>query len=133
MVNRLRWHMRCTMSGQWTKVQRSSAQYGQSRRLSNIPIHAWGRSRQRLMSQCDRGTQTKVALRQRSREHVCALWWTNLTTCDVSASPGALIYQIHARKRNYFVYSDLEIHVRCGGWKRELCVKIENKSKIDIP
>ena len=32
VVNRW-WHMRCPMSGWWTEVQRSSMQYGRSRRL----------------------------------------------------------------------------------------------------
>ena len=45
-----------------------------------------------------RGTQTKVALEQRSGERVCVLRWMNLTTCDVIASPGAFIWQIRARK-----------------------------------
>ena len=65
-----------------------------------------------------RGMQNEVALRQRSREHVCVLQWTDLTTCDVSASPGEFICQMHARKRNCFVDSVLEFRVRCDGWKR---------------
>ena len=133
VVNRLRWHRRCPMSGWWTVVQRSSTQYGQSRRLSNIPIHAWDRSRQRPMRWCCRGMQIEVALGSRLGECVCVLWWTNLTTCDVSASLGAFICQIHARKRNHFVDSGPEVRVRCGKWKRQLCVNIQNKSKNDIP
>ena len=117
------------MSGWWIEVQRSSVQYGRSRRLSNIPIHAWGRSWQRLASRCGRGTQTEVALRQRSRERVCVLWWTDLTTYDVSASPATVLCQIHARKINHFVDNGPEICVRCGEWGRQLCVKIQNKSK----
>ena len=58
--------------------------------------------------------QTEVALGQRSGEHVCVLRWMDLTTCDVSASPGALICQIHARKKNRFVDSGPEVCVRCG-------------------
>ena len=54
------------MSGQWKEFQRSSTQYGWSRRISNIPIHAWDRSQQRLMSWHGRrhanrgGSQTEV-------------------------------------------------------------------------
>ena len=53
---------RCPLSGQWTEVQRSSTQYGQSKRLSNIPIHVCNRSRQRPMRWYGRGMQTEVAL-----------------------------------------------------------------------
>ena len=49
------------------------------------------------------------------RRAMCELWWMELTTCDVSASPGALICQIHARKINRFVENGPEIHIRCGG------------------
>ena len=101
-------------------MQRSSMQYGQSRRLSNIPIHAWDRLWQRPASRCGRGMQTEVALGQRSGEHVCVLWWMNLTTCNVSAGLGAFIFQMHARKINCFVDSGLEVRVRCDEWKRQL-------------
>ena len=50
------------------------------------------------------------------------LQWIDLTTCDVSVSPGALICQIHAGKINRFVDNGLEIRVRCGGWSRQLYV-----------
>ena len=103
------------MSGWWTEVQRSSTQYGRSKRLSSIPIHAWDKLRQRLTSRCGRGTQTEVALGQRLGERVCVLWWTNLTTCDVSASPRVLICQIHARKINHFVDNGPKVRIRCGG------------------
>ena len=73
------------------------------------------------------GTQNEVALGQRSREHVCVLWWANLTTCDVSASPGALICQIHARKIKGFVDNGSIVHIRCGGKDN---YKYKNKSKI---
>ena len=54
-------------------------------------------------------------LLDRGQESICELKRTNLTTCDASASPGALICQIHARKMNRFVDNGPEIHVRCGG------------------
>ena len=69
------------------------------------------------------GSQTEV------RRFVCELRWMELTTCDVSASPGELLCQIHARKINDFVDSGLEVCVRCGGQKRQLCVKIQTKTK----
>ena len=75
------------------------------------------------MIDCSRGMQTEVALGQRSGERVCVLWWTNLTTCDVSASPRALTCQIRARKINCFVDSGPEVRVRYDEWKRQLCVK----------
>ena len=121
------------MSGWWIVVQRSSTQYGRSRRLSNIPIHVWDRWRQRLMSRCGRGTQTEVALRQRSRECVCVLQWTDLTTYDVSASTGAVLCQIHARKINCFVDNGPEVYIRCGRWERQLCIKIQKSKKNSIP
>ena len=77
--------------------------------------------------------KTEVALGQRSGEHVCEFQWMNLTTCDVSASPGAFTCQIHARKINHFVDNGPEVHVRCDGWRRQLCVKIQNKKKNGNP
>ena len=74
-----------------------------------------------------RGMQTEVALRQRSGECVCVLQWTDLTTCDVSTSPEALICQIHARKIKGFVDNGLDVHVRCIGKDN---YKYKNKSKI---
>ena len=68
-----------------------------------------------------------MALEQRSGERVCVLRWTDLTTCDVSASPGELICQIHARKIKGFVDDGLDVHVRCG---RKDNYKYKNKSKI---
>ena len=103
------------MSGWWIEVQRSSTQYGQSKRLSNIPIPVWEISWQRLARRCDKGTQTEVALGHRSGERVCVLRWTDLTTCDVSASPWTLICQIHGRKIKGFVDNGPEVCVRCGG------------------
>ena len=64
---------------------------------------------------CGRGTQTEVALGQRSREHVCVLQWMDLTTCDVITSLEALICQIHARKIKGFVDDGPDVHLRCGG------------------
>ena len=29
---------------------------------------------------------------------VCELWWMDLTTCDVSASPEAVICQMHTKE-----------------------------------
>ena len=52
-----------------------------------------------------------------------------MTTCDVSASLGALICQIHARRINFFVDNGTEVRVRCGGWRRQLRVKIQKKLK----
>ena len=69
-----------------------------------------------------------MALGQRLGEHVCVLRWMALTTYDVSASPGALICQIHARKINHFVDNGPEVRVRCGGWRRQLCVKMQENS-----
>ena len=77
--------------------------------------------------------QTKVDLRQRSGERVCVLWWMDLNTCDVSVSLRAVLCQIHARKINRFVDNGPEFRVRCGGWRRQLCVKIQNKNKNGDP
>ena len=85
------------------------------------------------MSRCGRGMQTEVALEQRLGEHVCVLQWTKLTTCDVSASPGALICQIRSRKIIFFVDNGPKVHVRCGGWRRKICAKIQNKKKNGNP
>ena len=54
-------------------------------------------------------------LSDRGQESVCELRWMDLTTCDVSASPGAVLCQTHARKINRFVDNGPGIHVRCGG------------------
>ena len=67
--------------------------------------------------------QTEVALGQRSGEHVCVLWWMNLTKCDVSTSPEEFICQIHVRKINCFVDDGPDVDVRCGEWQRQICVK----------
>ena len=56
-----------------------------------------------------------MALRQRLGEHVCVLRWMDLTTCDLSTSPGALICKIHARKIKVFVDDGPDVHIRCGG------------------
>ena len=66
-----------------------------------------------------------MALEQRLGERVCVLQWTNLTTCDVSTSPEALICQIHARQIKGFVDDGPDVCVRCGGKD-----KYKNKSKI---
>ena len=74
-----------------------------------------------------------MALKQRLGERVCVLQWTDLTTYDLSANSGVVICQICTRKVNRFVDNGPEIRVRCGEWRRQLCVKIKNKSKNDIP
>ena len=71
--------------------------------------------------------QNKTALGQRSGERVCELQWTDLTTCNVSASPGALLCQIHIRKINGFGDDGPDVRVRCGG---KYNYKYKNKSKI---
>ena len=68
-----------------------------------------------------------MALKQRSGECVCVFWWTNLTTCDVSASLWTLIFQIHARKIKGFVDDGPDVRERCGGKDN---YKYKNKSKI---
>ena len=83
-----------------------------------------------------RGSRVGVAearkltwLSDRGQESVCELRWMDLTTCDVSASLGAVICQIRTRKINCFVDSGPEVHVRCSEWSKQLCVKIKNKTK----
>ena len=80
-----------------------------------------------------RGTQTEVALGQRSGERVCVLRWRDLTTCDVSASPGELICQIRTRKVNRFVDNGPEVRVRCGDGKDKYVLKYNIKVKNSIP
>ena len=58
---------------------------------------------------------------------MCMLRWTELTTCDVSASPRELICQIHARKIKGFVDDGPDVCVRCSGKDN---YKYKNKSKI---
>ena len=58
-------------------------------------------------------------LSDRGQESVCVLRWTNLTTCDVSASPWTLICQIHGIKRKGFVDDGPDVRIRCGE-KRQL-------------
>ena len=69
------------------------------------------------------GSRTEV------RRVVCELWWMDLTTCDVSASPETVICQMHAKEIIRLSDDGLKIHIRCGGWSRQLCVKNQN----DIP
>ena len=64
---------------------------------------------------------------------MCVLRWIELNTCDMNASMGEIICQIHARKINHFVDNGPEICIRCGGWRRQLCVKIQNKEKNGDP
>ena len=58
---------------------------------------------------------------------MCVLWWTDLTTCDVSTSLRELICQIHARKIKGFVDNVPDVCVRFGGKDN---YKYKNKSKI---
>ena len=61
------------------------------------------------------------------RRVVGELWWTHLTACDVSASLGALICQIHARKIKGFVDDGPDVRIRCSEKDN---YKYKNKSKI---
>ena len=58
------------------------------------------------------GSQTKV------RRVLCELWWTDWTTYDVSASPEAVKFQMHAKEMIFPSGGAPETHVRCGGWIR---------------
>ena len=49
----------------------------------------------------------------------------DLTTCDVSESPEVVICQMHAKEMIRPPDDGLTIHIRCGGWSRQLCVKIK--------
>ena len=60
---------------------------------------------------------------------MCELWWEDLTTCDVSASTEEVICEMHAKEMTRPPENGLEIHIRCGGWSRKLCVKNQN----DVP
>ena len=55
---------------------------------------------------------------------MCELWWTNLTTCDVSASPEAVICQIHAKEMMCLLGDRPESRIRCGGQGRWLKIKM---------
>ena len=122
MVNQLLWHRQYPMSGWWKEVQRSSTQYGWSRRLSNIPIHAWDRSRQRPARRCGRGTQTEVALGQRSEERVCVnVDEIDHIRCEYKSK--GIYMPNKCKKRNRFMDSGPEVCVRCSKPKRQLCAK----------
>ena len=56
----------CRDSGQWSKGHPNSMDGEDG--SQNTPIDAWDRSRQRHVNRCGKGTQTKVALGQRSGE-----------------------------------------------------------------
>ena len=84
---------------------------------------AEGSQTYQYMRGIDRGRGSRVGaieackprrLSDKGQERVCELRRMDLTTCDVSASLGALICQIHARKVNHFVDSGPEVCVRCG-------------------
>ena len=48
-----------------------------------------------------------------------------LTTCDVSAIPEAVICQMHAKEIIRLQDNGLEIRKRCSGQSRQPCVKIK--------
>ena len=56
---------------------------------------------------------------------MCELWWTDLTTCDVSASLEAIICQMHATEMICPMGDGPETRVRCGGCIRQLYTKIK--------
>ena len=56
---------------------------------------------------------------------MCELWWTDLTTCDVSASLEAFISRMHAKKMIRPSDDGRKTHVRCGGWIRQLYVEMK--------
>ena len=56
---------------------------------------------------------------------MCELWWTELTTGDVSASPEVVICQIHAKEMICISDGGPDIYIRCGGQSRQLCVEIK--------
>ena len=60
---------------------------------------------------------------------MCELLWMELTTCDVSASPEAVICQMHAKEMIHPLGNGLGTYIRCGGWSGHLCVKNQN----DVP
>ena len=51
---------------------------------------------------------------------MCDLRWTDLTTCDVSASSEVVICQMHAKEMIRLPDDGLEIRIRCGGQSRQL-------------
>ena len=50
-------------------------------------------------------------------------------TCDVSVSPEVVICQMHAKEMIRPLDDGPDIHIRCGGRRRQLCVKNKN----DVP
>ena len=70
-----------------------------------------------------------MALEKNSGERACDLWWTDLTICDVSASPEAVMSQIHAKEMSRSPDNGLVICIRCDGRSRRLYVKTKN----DVP
>ena len=60
---------------------------------------------------------------------MCDLWWTDLTTCDVSASPEAVICQMDAKEIICLPDDGLDFRIRCGGRSRQLICKNKN----DVP
>ena len=52
------------------------------------------------------------------RRVVCELRWTDLTTCDVSASTERVICQMHAKEMIRPSDDGPGIRIRCGGWIR---------------
>ena len=59
------------------------------------------------------------------RRAMSKLWWMDLTTCDVSASPVVVICQMHAKEMIRPLDDGPGTHIRCGGWIRQLYAKIK--------
>ena len=77
--------------------------------------------RQRHANRCGSRTEVKRAL--------CELWWMELTTCGVSASPEAVILKMHAKEMIRLPDDGPEIRIRCGGQIRQLYAINQN----DVP
>ena len=56
---------------------------------------------------------------------MCELWWMELTTCDVSASPEVVICQIHAKEIIHLLDNGPKICIRCGERSIQLYAKIK--------
>ena len=53
------------------------------------------------------------------------MWWMDLTTCDVSASPEAVVFQMHAKEMIRPPDDGSKTRVRCSEQIRELYVEIK--------
>ena len=103
------------MSGQWTEVQRSSAQYGWSIRLSNIPIHAWDRLWHRHANRG--GSRTEVR-----RACVCVVV-DELDHMRCEYKSEGIDMPNTCKKNKLFVDDGPDVHAKCDEWKTQLCVK----------